>query len=81
MDKFAAVDEADKEMCVLAACRCIVRAALAGLLLSDCHFFNFGVRITRSATEHEAVIIDAGSRGVADRVPTKSEVNRSMRKL
>ena len=75
----------NKENCILAACRCLSRAALGqasgfSLLLSDCHFYNLGARITDSF-EHEAVIIDAGSRGVADSVPVKSQVNCCMVKL
>ena len=58
-----------------------MRAALCRVLLSDCHYFNLGVRITSGATEHEVVIIDAGSKGLADSVPAKSEVNKSMRNL
>ena len=75
----------NKENCILAACRCLSRAALGQasgfpLLLSDCHFYNLGARITHSF-EHEVVIIDAGSRGVADSVPVKSQVNCCMVKL
>ena len=70
-----------KSACVLAACRCIATAALCRIHLSDCHYYNLGVRIASGATEHEVVIIDPGSRGVADSVPTKSDVSKSMRKL
>ena len=70
-----------KNRCVLAACRCMARAALCRLLLSDCHYYNFGVRITPSATEHEVVIIDVGSKGIAESVPSKGQVNQSMHKL
>ena len=72
----------NKERCVLAACRCLARAAQQyGLCVSDCHYFNFGVRITADAGEHEVVIIDVGSRGIAESVPTKWSVNQSMSKL
>ena len=71
----------NKERCVLAACRCIARAANCGFLLSDCHYFNFGVRINGSEAEHEVVIIDVGSRGIAESVPTKKTVNEAMVKL
>ena len=39
-------------------------AAMHGLYLSDCHFYNFGILLTENATEHLVVIIDAGSRGI-----------------
>ena len=71
LDRFAEYEHANKEKCVLAACRCIAKNAMCGLLISDCHFFNFGIRITDSDTEHEVVIIDAGSRGLADMAPKK----------
>ena len=57
-------NNANKSRCGLAAFCCILKAALQGLCLSDCHFFNFGVLLTESATEHLVVIIDAGSRGI-----------------
>ena len=72
----------NKERCVLAACRCIARAAQQyGVCLSDCHYFNFGVRITANAGEHEVVIIDVGSRGVAQATVGKAKVNECMKKL
>ena len=46
------------------------------------HFVvNFGVRISPSPTEHEVVIIDSGSRGIDNSVPTKRSVNQNMSKL
>ena len=71
----------NKNACVLAACRCIARAALCRLLLSDCHYYNLGVRITPSTKEHEVVIIDVGSRNIAESVPTKREVKCAMHKV
>ena len=72
----------NKERCVLAACRCIARAAQKyRLCVSDCHYFNFGVRITADAGEHEVVIIDVGSRGIAESVVGKGKVNECMWKL
>ena len=71
-----------KERCVLAACRCIATAAEQHhLCLSDCHYFNLGVRISTDAGEHKVVIIDVGSRGIAPTAVIKSEVNECMRKL
>ena len=70
-----------KERCVLAACRCIARAAKCRFLLSDCLYFIFGVRITASVAEHEVVIIDVGSRGIAESAPPKGTVNKAMQKL
>ena len=81
LHRFAVLSTSDKDACVLAACRCIARAALCRLHLSDCHYYNFGVRITECATEHEIVIIDPGSRGIAESVPTKGEVSNTMHKL
>ena len=63
LDEFCRGDKAIKIRCSLAAFCCILKAALHGLYLSDCHFFNFGVQLTENATEHRVVIIDAGSRG------------------
>ena len=51
-------DNANKSRCGFAALCCILDAALHGSCLSDCHFFNFGVRLTETATEHLVVIID-----------------------
>ena len=80
LNEFAESMYADKEQCVLAACRCMAKAATVGLLLSDCHFFNFGVLVSKNKKEHEVVIIDAGSRGIGG-VPKKSQVNECMRSL
>ena len=76
LDEFCRDDAAIKQRCSLAAFVCILRAALHGLILSDCHFFNFGVLRTENATEHVVVIIDAGSRGIhPDTQWKKSEIN------
>jgi hypothetical protein len=76
LDDFCRDDDAIKDRCSLAAFCCILRAALHGLYLSDCHFFNFGVQLNESATEHVVVIIDAGSRGIhRDAKWKKSEIN------
>lgn len=64
LDDFCRNNNANKSRCGLAAFCCILKAALHGLCLSDCAFFNFGVRLAESATEHLVVIIDAGSRGI-----------------
>ena len=49
------------------------------LYLSDCHFFNFGALVTRNATEHLIVIIDAGSRGIClDKHWKKSQINTTV---
>ena len=83
LDEFCRDDAAIKHRCSLAAFRCILRAALHGLILSDCHFYNFGVCLTEMATEHFVIIIDAGSRGVhPDNQWKKSEINaKVMRKF
>ena len=76
LDEFCRDDGAIKHRCSLAAFCCILRAALHGLYLSDCHFYNFGVRLTENATEHLVVIIDAGSRDIqSDLQWKKSEIN------
>jgi len=64
LDEFCRDKVAIRSRCSLAAFHCMLRAALHGLYLSDCHFFNFGVRLSENATEHIVVIIDAGSRGI-----------------
>ena len=68
-----------KSRCSLAAFRCMLNAAVHGLYLSDCHFFNFGVQLTENATEHLVVIIDAGSRGIHnDGRWKKSQINSTV---
>ncbi len=64
LDQFLQYHGADKQRCSLAAFVCMLRASRSGLYLSDCHFFNFGVKLSENATEHLVVIIDAGSRGI-----------------
>jgi hypothetical protein len=81
LDEFCRYDGAVKSRCSLAAFCCILRAAQYGLILSDCHFFNFGVRFTESATEHDVVIIDAGSRGIhSDTQWAKKWINTTVMK-
>ena len=76
LNTFCRYEDADKQRCSLAAFHCLLQAASGGLYLSDCHFFNFGVKLTDSATEHVVVIIDAGSRGIhPDEIWQKSKVN------
>ena len=78
LNTFCRYEDADRQRCSLAAFHCLLRAASCGLYLSDCHFFNFGVRLTDNATEHVVVIIDAGSRGIhPDEIWQKSKVNTS----
>jgi hypothetical protein len=77
LDEFAQYYGAEKCKCTLAAFCCILRAAKHGFYLSDCHFFNFGVKITNDATEHKVVIIDAGSRGIhAEQTWSKSDITK-----
>ena len=76
LDDFCRNNDAIKSRCSLAAFHCMLRAAMHGLYLSDCHFFNFGVDLSENATEHLVVIINAGSRGIRGDVQwKKSEVN------
>ena len=83
LDEFCRDAAAIKHRCSLAAFLCILKAALHGLILSDCHFFNFGVCLTENATEHLVVIIDAGSRGIHPDIQwKKSQINtKVMRKF
>ena len=53
------------ETCTLAVLLCTARLALAGLRLSDCGFFNFGVLVD-DADHHTVVCIDAGSYDLAE---------------
>ena len=79
LDEFCRYSGAIKSRCSLAAFCCILRAAQHGLCLSDCHFFNFGVRLTENATEHFVVIIDAGSRGIHPEAQwNKSKINTTV---
>jgi len=76
LDEFCRDKDAIKSRCSLAAFHCMLRAAQHGLYLSDCHFYNFGVRLSENATEHLVVIIDAGSRGIHDAAQwPKSAIN------
>ena len=81
LNQLAKLSMCDKEQCVLAACRVITRAALCRLHLSDCHYYNLGLRITPEVCEHEVVITDAGSRDLAKYVPNKADLKETMRKL
>jgi hypothetical protein len=71
------------EQGVLAAYMCLIRAALKGFRLSDNEFYNFGVTIAESASEHPVVILDAGSHGWhPEKAFAKSFVNEKiMRKF
>ena len=81
LDKFCQNQESDKSRCSLATFCCILRAAMHGLYLSDCHFYNFGILLTENATEHLVVIIDAGSRGILrDERWKKSAINNLIMK-
>ena len=72
-------DIANKKKCSLAAFKCMLEAAIHGLYLSDCNFFNFGVLLTENATEHRVVIIDAGSRGIHPEAKwPKSDINKKV---
>ena len=53
------------EACILAVLLCTARLALAGLRLSDCGLFNFGVLVD-DADHHTVVCIDAGSYDLAE---------------
>lgn len=76
LDELCRDESAVKSRCSLAAFYCILRAAQHGLYLSDCHFFNFGVHLSETATEHLVVIIDAGSKGIdCERLWAKSHIN------
>ena len=76
LDEICRNDIAIKSRCSVAAFLCLLRAARHGLYLSDCHFFNFGVLLTESATKHLVVIIDAGSSGIhRDKLWKKSKIN------
>ena len=55
----------NKERCVLGVLLCAAKCAQAGLRLSDCAFFNFGV-CADAADQHTIVAIDAGSYGLQD---------------
>ena len=81
LDEFVRDHRANKKQCTLAAYRCILRAAACGLHLSDCHFFNFGVRVTSDATEHIVVIIDAGSRGMEPAWSKQKMTTKCMKKF
>ena len=83
LDDLCKYEDIIKTRCSLAAFCCMLRAAQLRLYLSDCHFFNFGLRVTHDPREHAVVIIDAGSKGISDEPPwRKSDVNGNvMRKF
>ena len=62
----------DRERCVLAVLMLTSRCGLAGLRLSDCGFFNFGVLVDDKADAHTVLCIDAGSYGLADPYPANA---------
>ena len=62
----------DRESCVLAVLMLTSRCGLAGLRLSDCGFFNFGVLVDK-ADAHTVVCIDAGSYGLAEPYPANGQ--------
>ena len=73
LDEFVRDPAANKQQCTLGAFMCLLRAALHGLRLSDCAFFNFGVRCNDSAV----VIIDAGGYGInSNQQWSKGDINR-----
>ena len=77
LDELCRYEIAVKSRCSLAAFYCMLSAAQHGLFLSDCHFYNFGVRLSETATEHLVRIIDAGSRGIdRERLWAKSRINK-----
>jgi hypothetical protein len=76
LDEFCRYEDAIKSKCSHAAFCCLLRATLHGLYLADCQFYNFGVQLTESATEHRVVIIHAGRSGIHQGEPwKKSQLN------
>ena len=80
LDDLCKYEDIIKTRCSLAAFCCMLRAAQGGLYLSDCNFFNFGVRVTHDTTKHDVVIIDGGSRGIEKEPWMKSRVNTTVMK-
>ena len=81
LDELCRCEDIINKRCTLAAFCCMLKAAQLGLYLSDCHFYNFGLRVTQDATEHAVVIIDAGSRGIGRGTPwKKSQVTKTVMK-
>ena len=79
LDDLCKHEDIVKSGCSLAAFCCMLRAAELKLYMSDCHFFNFGLRVTEDRTKHVVVIIDAGSRGISDEPPwSKGKVNNKV---
>ena len=71
----------NKDACVLAVCRLIAMAALCKIQVSDCHYYNMGLRIATVLGAHEVLIIDAGSRGFSDRVVPKGSLRNTIHNL
>jgi len=80
LDEFCQYEHTVKNKCCLAAACCMLKAMKGGLYLSDCAFFNFGVKVTDNNREHVVVIIDAGSRGIVypDARWTKGQINKTV---
>ena len=80
LDEFCQYEHTVKNKCCLAAACCMLEAMKGGLYLSDCAFFNFGVKVTDNNREHVVVIIDAGSRGIVypDARWTKGQINKNV---
>ena len=60
--------------CSIAIYYCLLRAAQAGINITDCGFQNFGL-VVNDATEHSIVVIDAGNQAVKSEPWAKSRVN------
>ena len=81
LNQLAKLSNCDKEQCVLATCRVLTQAALCQIMVSDCHYFNLGLCITSTVSKHEVKILDAGSRGLAEKVIKKSDLKKTMTNL
>ena len=71
----------NKDACVLAVCRLIAMAALCKIQVSDCHYYNMGLRIATVLGAHEVLIIDAGSRGFSDLDVPKGSLKNTIHNL
>ena len=60
--------------CSIAIYYCWLRAAQAGINITDCGFQNFGL-VVNDATHHSIVVIDAGNQAVKSEPWAKSRVN------
>ena len=68
----------DKTTCCQAIYYCLLRAANAGLYMTECTFENFGLMITHDAVHHAVVIIDVGGNALESSGWSKVDIDMNI---